>query len=99
MRRLPTFAGLPRVEIGRAAGADGTTFTVRLADPAGRPLSDAQVSLRQTLGDGSVRETPLEAVSPPGSYRGAVPGAVRRGEALALRVDLGNRRVEMPVTE
>jgi hypothetical protein len=98
-RTLPIFPGLPRVEVSRATGAEGTTFTVRLADPAGRPLRDAHVSLRQTMGDGSVRETPLEPVSPPGSYRGAVPGAVRRGDALALRVDLGDRRVEMPVTD
>jgi hypothetical protein len=98
-RSLPTFPGLPRVEVSRAAGAEGTTFTVRLTDPAGRPLSDAYVSLRQTLGDGRVRETPLEPTSPPGSYRGSVPGTVRRGDPLALRMDLGNRRVEMPVTD
>jgi hypothetical protein len=98
-QRLPEFPGLPRVEVSRAAGADSTTFTVRLTDPRGRPLPDAQVWLRQKSTDGFVRETPLEPVSPAGSYRGAVPGAAKRADVLTVRVVLGDRRMEMPVAE
>ena len=98
-QRLPDFPGLPRVEVSRAPSPEGTTFTVRLADPSGRALSDAQVWLRQKGSDGFVRETPLEPVSPAGSYRAAVPGSARRADELSVRIVLGNKRMEMPVTE
>jgi hypothetical protein len=98
-QRLAEFPGLPRVEVSRAAGADGTTFTVKLTDPRGRPLPDAQVWLRQKSTDGFVRETPLEPISPAGSYRGAVAGGMRRADALSVRVVLGDKRMEMPVSE
>jgi hypothetical protein len=95
-QRLPEFPGLPRVEVSRAPSAEGTTFTVRLTDPRGRALTDAQVWLRQQSPNGVVRETPLEPVSPAGSYRAAVPVTAGR-EALTVRIDLGDRRVEMPL--
>jgi hypothetical protein len=98
-QRLPQFPGLPRVEVNRASSADVTTFTVRLSDPGGRPLSDAQVWLRQRSPDGLVRDTPLEPVSPAGSYRGAVAGGTRRTDELTVRVELGDRRMEMPVSD
>jgi hypothetical protein len=98
-QKLPDFPGLPRVEVSRASSADGTTFTVRLTDPRGRPLPDAQVWLRQKSIDGFIRETRLDPVPPAGSYRAAVPVAAGRPEALAIRVILGDRRVEMPVAD
>ena len=96
---LPVFPGLPRVEVMRAASPEGTTFTVWLADPRGRPLPDAEVWLRQTTSDGFSRETKLEPVSPAGSYRAAVPADGRRPGPLTLRVLLGDRRIEMPVAD
>ena len=98
-QRLPEFPGLPRVEVSRAPGAEGTIFTVRLTDPGGRPLSDAQVWLREKSGNGFVRETPLGPVSPAGSYRGAVAGGTRRSDEVTVRIELGDRRMEMPVTD
>ena len=96
--RLPDFPGLPRVDVTRAPGQDGTTFTVRLTDQRGSPMSGAQVTLRQKSNDGYVRETTLEPIAPAGSYRGAVPAASGR-QSLTVRVVLGDRRVEMPVSE
>ncbi|HEU5191566.1 MAG TPA: hypothetical protein VFX14_17915 [Methylomirabilota bacterium] len=96
--RLPDFPGLPRVDVTRAPGQDGTTFTVRLTDQRGSPMSGAQVTLRQKSNDGYVRETTLEPIAPAGSYRGAVPIASGR-QSLTVRVVLGDRRVEMPVSE
>ena len=96
--RLPDFPGLPRVDVTRAPGQDGTTFTVRLTDQRGSPMSGAQVTLRQKSTDGFVRETTLEPIAPAGSYRGAVPTASGR-QSLTVRVLLGDRRVEMPVSE
>jgi len=96
---LPVFPGLPRVEVSRAASPDTTTFTVRLTDPRGRPLPDAQVWLRQKSLDGFVRETRLDPVTPAGSYRGAVPTDTRRADAVTVRFVLGDMRGEMPVTD
>ena len=98
-QRLPDFPGLPRVEVSRTPGAEGTIFTVRLSDPRGRPLPDAQVWLREKSGNGFVRETPLGPVSPAGSYRGAVQGGTRRSDELTVRIELGDRRVEMPLAD
>jgi hypothetical protein len=98
-QRLPVFPGLPRVEVSRAASPDTTTFTVRLTDPRGRPLSDAQVWLRQKSLDGFVRETRLDPVTPAGSYRGVVPTDTRREDAVTVRFVLGDMRGEMPVTD
>ena len=96
---LPVFPGLPRVEVSRASSPDVTTFTVRLTDPRGRPMPDAQVWLRERLLDGFVRETRLDPVTPAGSYRGAVPVDTRRAQALTVRFVLGDMRGEMPVTD
>jgi hypothetical protein len=96
---LPVFPGLPRVEISRASSPDVTTFTVRLTDPRGRPMPDAQVWVRERLLDGFVRETRLDPVTPAGSYRGAVPVDTRRSEAITVRFVLGDMRGEMPVTD
>jgi hypothetical protein len=97
-QRLPDFPGLPRVDVSRAPGQDATTFTVRLTDQRGSPMSGAHVTLRQRSTDGHVRETMLEPIAPAGSYRGAVPTASGR-QSLSVRVVLGDRRVEMPVSE
>jgi hypothetical protein len=96
---LPVFPGLPRVDVSRASSPDITTFTVRLTDSRGRPLSDAQVWLRQKSVDGFVRETRLDPVTPAGSYRGAVPTDTRRPAAVTVRFLLGDMRGEMPVTD
>jgi hypothetical protein len=97
-QRLPEFPGVPRVEVSRAPSPEGTTFTVRLTDTRGQPLADALVSLRQRSTDGFIRETQLDPVSPAGSYRGAVVGGTRRDE-LTVRVVLGDKRIEMPLTD
>jgi hypothetical protein len=96
---LPVFPGLPRVDVSRAVSPDITTFTVRLTDPRGRPLPDAQVWLRQKSVDGFVRETRLDPVTPAGSYRGAVPTDTRPPAGVTVRFLLGDMRGEMPVTD
>jgi len=96
--RLPDFPGVPRVDVIRAPGQEATTFTVRLTDQRGSPMSGAHVTLRQKSTDGYVRETQLEPIAPAGSYRGAVPTTSAR-QSLTVRVVLGDRRVEMPVSE
>ena len=97
-QRLPDFPGLPHVDVSRAPGQDGITFTVRVTDQRGSPMSGAQVMLRQKSTDGHVRETMLEPIAPAGSYRGALPTAPGR-QTLTVRVVLGDRRVEMPLSE
>ena len=98
-RSLTAFSGLPRVEISRQSSGSGRgiIYTVRLADPGGRPVPGAEVWMRGQSGDGQTRETRLDAVDPPGTYRsGPLPPGTLPPQ-LSVRVYFSNMRVEVPV--
>ena len=94
---LTAFSGLPRVELSRQPSGAGTIYTVRLADRGGRPVPGAEVWMRGQTGDGEGRETRLDAVDPPGTYRSSPlpPGTL--SPQLTVRVYFSNMRVEVPV--
>ena len=94
---LTAFSGLPRVELSRQPSGAGTVYTVRLADRGGRPVPGAEVWMRGQTGDGQGRETRLDAVDPPGTYRSSPlpPGTL--SPQLTVRVYFSNMRVEVPV--
>ena len=94
---LTAFSGLPRVEMSRQPSGVGTVYTVRLADRGGRPVPGAEVWMRGQTGDGQGRETRLDAVDPPGTYRSSPlpPGTL--SPQLTVRVYFSNMRVEVPV--
>lgn len=94
---LTAFSGLPRVELSRQPSGAGTVYTVRLADRGGRPVPGAEVWMRGQTGDGEGRETRLDAVDPPGTYRSSPlpPGTL--SPQLTVRVYFSNMRVEVPV--
>jgi hypothetical protein len=94
---LTAFSGLPRVELSRQPSGAGTVYTVRLADRGGRPVPGAEVWMRGQTGDGEGRETRLDAVDPPGTYRSnpLLPGTL--SPQLSVRVYFSNMRVEIPV--
>jgi hypothetical protein len=98
-RSLTAFSGLPRVELSRQSSGSGRgiVYTVRLADPGGRPVPGAEVWMRGQSGDGQARETRLDAVDPPGTYRSGPlpPGTLP--PPLSVRVYFSNMRVEVPV--
>ncbi len=98
-RSLAPFSGLPRVEISRqpSSSGNGIVYIVRLADTGGRPVPGAQVWMRGQSGDGQARETRLEPVDPPGTYRSSPLPANTLPPQLSVRVFFSNMRVEVPV--
>jgi hypothetical protein len=95
------FTGVPRFEMSRERDASGRTaaITVRVTDTAGRPLPSADVRILRQLNDGAMREVRLEATSPTGSYRGAVPNGGPNANGLVMRVLVGEQRFEVPLAE
>ena len=95
------YAGVPRFEMSRERDAAGRTaaITVRVTDAGGRPLPSADVRILRQFSDGAVRETQLQATTPVGSYRGALPNSGPNTDGLVMRVWLGDRRFEVPLAE
>jgi hypothetical protein len=93
----PRFAGLPRVELSREAGAASGTYAVRIVDPAGRPLGDAEVLLLARMPDGTVENVRMDFYPEHGTYRGALPPSRSSPVDLRVRVITGDKRVEIPL--
>ena len=93
----PRFAGLPRVELIREASASGGAYAVRIADPAGKPLSDAEVLLIARMADGTLENVRMGFVPEQGTYRGMLPPVRSAPVDLRIRVITGDKRVEIPI--
>jgi len=93
----PRFAGLPRVELIREGNASSGVYAVRLADPAGKPLSDAEVLLIARMADGTLENVRMGFVPEQGTYRGILPPVRSAPVDLRIRVITGDKRVEIPV--
>jgi hypothetical protein len=93
----PRFAGLPRVELSREAGTASGTYAVRIIDPAGRPLGDAEVLLLARMPDGTVENVRMDFYPDHGTYRGALPPTRSSPVDLRVRVITGDKRVEIPL--
>ena len=75
----------------------GDSNTVRLLDPAGKPLVVAEVLLVAQMADGTVENIPMGALPELGTYRATVPTRRSAPIDLRVRVSTGNKRVEVPV--
>ena len=93
----PRFAGLPRIELMREGGASGGSYSVRIADPAGKPLPDAEVLLIARMADGTTENVRMGFVPEHGTYRGMLPPVRSAPIDLRVRVITGDKRVEIPV--
>jgi len=93
----PRFAGLPRVELSREPGAPRGTYAVRIADPAGKPLGDAEVLLLARMPDGTVENVRMDFYPDHGTYRGTLPPTRSSPVDLRVRVITGDKRVEIPL--
>ena len=71
-------------------------YAIRLADSAGRPVSDADVRLRGRSSDGTVLEAALEPSTMRGSYEAAVLLPSELSD-LALRIRRADRVLELPL--
>ena len=65
------------------------TYTARVLDASGLPLTNAEVSLHGWMPDGSDLEARLGSTSTPGTYRGSVEVGVRTPGNLRVRVAHG----------
>ena len=92
----PRFAGLPRVELIREGGSSGA-YAVKIADPAGKPLGDAEVLLIARMADGTLENVRMGYVPDQGAYRGMLPPVRSAPVDLRIRVITGDKRVEIPV--
>jgi len=93
----PRFAGLPRVELSREPGTPNGTYTVRIVDPGGKPLGDAEVLLLARMPDGTVENIRMDFYPDHGTYRGALPPTRSSPVDLRVRVITGDKRVEIPL--
>jgi hypothetical protein len=90
----PRFPDLPRVDVSRESGG---IYSARIVDPAGRPLTDADVLLLARMSDGTVENVMMQFSPDRGVYRGALPATRSSIVYLRLRVITGNKRIEIPV--
>jgi len=90
----PRFAGLPRVELSREPGTGNGTYAVRIVDPAGKPLGDAEVLLLARMPDGTVENVRMDFSPDHGTYRGSLRSTPLD---MRIRVITGDKRVEIPL--
>jgi len=93
----PRFSGVPHVELSREPGSAGGRYAVRILDPAGQPLSNAEVLLMAQMADGTVENVRLDFYPDRGTYRGALPPTSSSPIDLRVRVITGDKRVEIPL--
>jgi hypothetical protein len=70
---------------------------VRIADPAGKPLADAEVLLLARMADGTVENVRMGFFPDQGTYRGTLPPTRSAPVDLRIRVITGDKRVEVPL--
>ncbi len=76
-----------------------TTYTLRLLDAAGKPITDARVTLTGRMSDGMSTAAALRPASEPGVYRGEVLFTMAGPWDLIVRVVRKTGRVEIPLRE
>jgi hypothetical protein len=95
----PRFAGSPRVELARepVSVGWGDSYALRLLNPAGQPMVVAEVVLIAHMADGTVEKIAMGALPERGTYRATVPTRRSAPINLQVRVNNGEKRVEIPV--
>ena len=95
------FPGLPRVELVRnsvhTAEGKADSYVVRLSNPAGRPLTGADVLLRAGMSDGTVENVMLDAGPEPGTYTGTSRPSRSSPVDLRVRMTMSDKRIELPL--
>ena len=96
----PQLVGSQRAELVRGPESRGwgASYTVRLLDPAGKPMVVTDVLLVAQMADGTVENVAMGALPEPGTYRGTVPTGRSTPVDLRVRVTTGDESVEVPVS-
>jgi len=95
----PQLVGSQRAELVRGPESRGwgASYTVRLLDPAGKPMVVTDVLLVAQMADGTVENVAMGALPEPGTYRGTVPTGRSTPVDLRVRVGAGDKFVDVPV--
>lgn len=100
---LTTDVGGVRVELSSDPGTPvkdrKTAYTLRLVDAAGKPITDARVTLTGRMADGMSTAAPLRPIGEAGIYRGDVLFTMEGRWELTVRVVSQGGRLEIPVSE
>jgi hypothetical protein len=72
-------------------------YVVRVSQPGGGPVTDADVRLRGVTSDGVLVEAQLDPGGEPGVYRAVLPVTPRGPNNLTVRVVRPDGIVEVPV--
>jgi hypothetical protein len=75
----------------------GESYSVRLLDPAGRPMVVTDVLLVVRMADGTVEKIAMGALPEPGTYRGTVPIGRSTPVDLRVRMTTGDESLEVPL--
>jgi hypothetical protein len=75
------------------------TYTVRLIDRRGAPVTGARVTLTGRMADGMSVAAPLRPADEPGIYRGDVLFTTEGRWDLTIRVVVGGGRFEVSLSE
>jgi hypothetical protein len=76
-----------------------TTYTVRLVEIGGTPLTDARVTLTGSMADGMSVASALRPSSEPGIYGGQVLFTMEGRWDVTIRIVRQGRRLEIPLQE
>ena len=95
----PQLVGSQRAELVRGPESRGwgASYTVRLLDPAGKPMVVTDVLLVAQMADGTVENVAMGALPEPGTYRGTVPTGRSTPVDLRVRLGAGDKFVDVPV--
>jgi hypothetical protein len=90
----------PRVDvIARSGGERGLSYSLRLTDRAGRPVSGAEVSIEgRTLAGATFRQR-LTRGAARGTYETTLHAADSERSSLRVRILLGDQRMDLPLTD
>jgi hypothetical protein len=88
-----------RVQVAHVPSGTGTVdYTVRVSQPDGAPVTDADVRVRGIMSDGGLVEARLDP-GEPGVYRGLLTFSQRGPRGLTVRVTRHGDLVEVPVAD
>jgi cytoskeletal protein RodZ len=86
-----------RVQVSQVPSEGAVDFRVRVLQPDGTAVNDADVRLRGVMADGSLVEARLDPAAEPGVYKSFLAFSPRGPRALTLRITRDNGTVEVPV--
>jgi hypothetical protein len=82
-----------------SASGGGVIYIVRVTDPSGQPMPNAEVSIQagRHPGGGAAFRTRLHSTETPGAFRSEVIHPATLPADLTVRARVGTRQVEAPV--